>query len=161
MNNMTASLPLDVISFMVPVLPHPLLLPNQVVAEILLQPPYLRSERMTDRILARQFIWRGYQIPVAPYELLLNDASIKEDNKGRSHVMILRGIFDHYPPYFALLIHQLPKLVWVTQQDLSDGAEGILESTESLLVKFKDEVVAIPNLSYIENKIISGRVERN
>lgn len=147
------NLPLDIASFIVPVFPHALLLPNVVVEEILVQPPRARMARMERRPVNR-FIWRGYQIPVVSYEHLLRETSLAFDMPRRSHMIIIHGLTDDYnPPYFALLIQQLPKLVWVTAENLSELKQETLKPTESLLVEFDHQVLAIPDLAYIEKRV--------
>jgi len=151
MNN-SIHLPLNIASFIVPVFPHALLLPNVVVEEILVQPPRARMARMERRPVNR-FVWRGYQIPVVSYEHLLNEASLVSETPRRSHIMIVHGLTDHNPPYFALLIQQLPKLVWITADNLSELKQETLKPTESLLVEFDHQVLAIPDLAYIEKRV--------
>lgn len=142
-----AHLPIDIASFIIPVLPHALLLPNVVVEEILVQPPHVHAAQ------AGRLIWRGYQIPVVSYAHLLNEAVSISATPRRSHIMIIHGLMDYDPPYFALLIQQLPKLVWVTEQELSELTEETLRPTESLLVTFNHQTLAIPNLPYIEKRV--------
>ena len=154
MSPFLSDFPKDIAGFLIPMKPHDWLIPNVAVEEILLKPPIMHRVKKTDSD-KEFFVWHGYSIPVMyADDLSISFASDETVDSRYSHMIILHSMVEKRIFYFALVIKALPRLVWVMPQDLVDLEKPILQPTESALVQFFDQTLAIPNLTYLENKAV-------
>lgn len=140
-------------TFLIPLQKSNLLLPNAAVAEIIPYEPLQRVQDTPDWFLGF-LAWRGIQVPVASFEMLtVERASFSLVSVASANLVILKaqgGESDF--SYLAIVAQTLPRLERIAKDGLFETDEP-LAKTELVKARFGDDVVAIPNLDYIESEI--------
>ena len=143
--------PNEVSSLVIPMQSHPLLLPNVSVAEILTGT--VKPNPNTPPWHLGALDWRSVVIPVVSFEGL-NNQPVDLVN-GECRLAILNSFLgDPNLPFYGLRVSGIPKLVRVLQNELSTESEQTLPA-EAMRVSIAGEKIVIPDLNYIERKILN------
>lgn len=148
--------PSELACVLIPLQEGQLLLPSVCVAEIM---PWRRIKVLKDvpdwclGLLG----WRGETIPVLRFERL-NQPRSQGPVPGRCLVVMNRTGAGG-APFYALAAESLPRLVQLSDGDLSD-ADGKLGRAESRAVKLGTETARIPSLQFIEEQVAALNVQR-
>lgn len=128
-------------------------MPNATVAEIIPYEPLQRVQDTADWFLGF-LAWRGVQVPVVSFEMLtVERASFSLVSVSSASLVVIRApMMTGNVQYIALVSQALPRLVRVKSSELVESGEKV-ELTELMKVRYKDEVLAIPNLDYIESEV--------
>jgi chemosensory pili system protein ChpC len=145
-----ADQPSEVSCLLIPMQGMPLLLPNVSVAEVI-----------TGKVLPNEdtpawhlgtLNWRSVLIPVVSVEILNGrEPKLRSHNMRLAIINSYRG--DQRLPFYAIPVEGIPGLVRVMPNDLDTKAEPTLP-VERLRVSVGDQSVTIPDLDYIEHKIL-------
>jgi len=130
-----------------------ILIPNASVAEIIPYEPLQRVPETPDWFLG--FLgWRGVQVAVTSLEMLTQKrASFSLVSVSSASIVILRALSgeDDFK-YLAIVAQALPRLVRIKEGELFDTGEDV-EKTELIRARYGDEVIAIPDIDYLESEI--------
>ena len=127
-----------------------LLLPNVCVAEIV---PWRRVKVLEDApdwclgLLG----WRGESIPVVRFERL-NKTLVEESKVGRCMIVMNRTCRTDGIPFYALAADGLPRMVQLTDDDLSNVPTKLGEA-EVASLRVGTESAIVPNLELIERRV--------
>ena len=140
-------------TFVVPLQKSNILVPNATVAEIIPYEPLQRVQGTADWFLGF-LAWRGVQVPVVSFEMLtVERASFSLVSVSSASLVVIRAPrMTGDVQYIALVSQALPRLVRVKSSELTESGEKV-ELTELMKVRYADEVLAIPNLDYIESEV--------
>lgn len=135
-------------ALLMPLRDRTLLLPNVAMAELV---PYQTPERrdgMPDWLLG-DIGWRNLTLPLLSFEV----ASGSQTDIGRdARIAVLNAIGDRPgAPFLALLLQGIPRALKV-DTDLP-AAAGTLAPLELAAVRIGDELVKIPDLEGLEQKL--------
>jgi chemosensory pili system protein ChpC len=135
---------------LMPLLGGQLLLPSVCVAEIT---PWrqLRGFHGAPDWCLGLLEWRGETVPVVRFERL-NQPGAQSPLSGRCLVVMNRTGSHGRSPFYALALDTLPRLLQLTDGDLSDHPSEI-GPAESRAVRFGTETASIPNLAYVEQQV--------
>jgi chemosensory pili system protein ChpC len=128
-----------------------LVVPAACVAEVL---PWRRPTTLAGapRWCAGALDWHGAVIPVVDHEALVAGDAAVEPAAGRCLAVINRTRPDSARPFYALVVHGIPRLVLVAQMDLS--AEQASEGPGELLrIHVGTEQLVIPDLALLEMRV--------
>lgn len=98
--------------------------------------------------------WHGAVIPVLDLDALGVPAPPAPDAgavRGRCLAVINRTTADGACPFYAVVVHGIPRLVLVAQMDLTAQSEGGAEG-ELLNVRIGTEALVIPDLAELERR---------
>jgi len=130
-----------------------ILIPNASVAEIIPYEPLQRVPETPDWFLG--FLgWRGVQVAVASLEMLTQKkASFSLVSVSSASIVIIRALSgeDDFN-YLAIVAQELPRLVRIKEDELFETGEEV-EKTELMRARYGDEVIAIPDIDYVESEI--------
>ncbi len=140
-------------AFLVPLQKCTLLVPEAAVAEIIAYEPLQRVQETPDWFLGI-LGWRGIQVPVISFEMLtVARASFSLASVSSASLVIVRALGGTGDlPYFALVAQATPRAVRPGPDELFEAGENV-EATELTKVRYREEIVSIPNLDYIEEEI--------
>jgi len=140
-------------TFVVPLQKSNILIPNATVAEIIPYEPLQRVQDTADWFLGF-LAWRGVQVPVVSFEMLtIERASFSLVSVSSASLVVIRAPrMTGDVQYIALVSQALPRLVRIKPEELTESGEKV-ELTELMKVRYGDEVLAIPNLDYIESEV--------
>ncbi|MCF6300833.1 MAG: chemotaxis protein CheW [Proteobacteria bacterium] len=131
-----------------------LLLPNATVAEIM----GYKSVDISDtgkKWIIGSISWRGWQLPLIDFAILTGSKIIPVDERN-CNIAILKSI--NHPdklPYFAVLSRGIPKLQLISRGDMQMHEDKIINHNAiASLVSVKDETADIPNMNFLETKLI-------
>lgn len=127
-----------------------LLLPNVSVAEIL---PWRRIKPSDNGPVwcMGHFGWRGEVMPVVDFGGFAPNAE-KRRKAARCLVVMNRARNMSGPMFYALAAEGLPRMLQLMDDDIKQ-VSGDLGPAEVMHVELGTEVVAIPNLSFIEDRV--------
>ncbi len=145
---------LELSIFIVPLQKSNILIPNELVAEIIPYEPLQRIQDSPDWFLG--FLgWRGVQVPVASFEMLtIEGASFSLVSVSSASLVILRalgGDQDDFS-YFAIVAQAMPRLAEVSDDQLFETGEEV-QKTELAKARLAAENISIPDFDYIESEI--------
>ncbi len=130
-----------------------ILVPNASVAEIIPYEPLQRIPDTPDWFLG--FLgWRGVQVAVTSLEMLtVERASFSLVSVSSASIVILRALSgeDDFK-YLAIVAQELPRLVRISENELFETFEEVAK-TELLKTRYGDEVLAIPDIDYVESEV--------
>ena len=149
--NVPEDLPSEVASLLIPMPDRPMLLPNLAVAEII---PYLEAEtdHATPDWHIGTIVWRGISIPLISVDAI-NGRKIR-DLGDTVRIAVINGVGDHPElPFYAFVVAGIPRLMRVFDQEIGkeDSKTG---PAESMYIQVAGEYAVIPNLDFIEEKIL-------
>lgn len=130
-----------------------ILIPNASVAEIIPYEPLQRVPETPDWFLG--FLgWRGVQVAVTSLEMLTQKrASFSLVSVSSASIVILRALSSEDDfNYLAIVAQELPRLVRIKEDELFETGEEA-EKTELMRARYGDEVIAIPDIDYVESEI--------
>jgi chemosensory pili system protein ChpC len=131
-----------------------ILLPNAIIAEVVSIKELTEMEDSPLWLLG-SIDWRGYQIPVVDYEVLVTNKKIVDNNKSNRVAIIKSLTNDADLPYFALISNGVPRLQLITQGDLQvHENEGNESNAIASKVTIQDELTEIPNIRYIVHSLL-------
>lgn len=96
--------------------------------------------------------WHGAVIPAVDHESLEREGVVGEPGAGRCLAVINRTTPGAAWPFYALVVHGIPRLVLVAQMDLS-GERDPEASCELLRVRVGAELLVIPDLAGLERHL--------
>jgi chemosensory pili system protein ChpC len=140
-------------TFVVPLQKSNILVPNATVAEIIPYEPLQRVQDTADWFLGF-LAWRGVQVPVVSFEMLtVERASFSLVSVSSASLVVIRSPrITGDVQYIALVSQALPRLVRINPTELAASGEKV-ELTELMKVRYAGEIVAIPNLEYVESEV--------
>jgi len=130
-----------------------LVLPTACVAEVLLWREPAPVEGAPDWWTGT-VDWHGAVVPVLDLEALETPAPPAADagtTRGRCLAVINRTTADAACPFYAVVVHGIPRLVLVAQMDLTAQSEAKSEG-ELLNVRIGTEALVIPDLAELERR---------
>ena len=126
------------------------LLPNAIIAEVVSYKDLTNIDDSPNWLFGN-FNWRGYDVPVICYETLVTGIKSTRDHTGRVAVIKALGDVDVLP-YFAMIVHGVPRLQLVTQGDLQVHEVQQADSNAiASRVTIQDEMSEIPNIRFLEH----------
>ncbi|MCB1691604.1 MAG: chemotaxis protein CheW [Pseudomonadales bacterium] len=146
-------------TFLVQLQKSNLLVPNATVAEIIPYEPLQRIPDSPDWLLGI-LGWRGVQVPVISFEMLtVRRGSFSLVSVASASLVILKALGGREDlRFFAIVAQTLPRLMRVTPDQLFATGESP-EQTELVRARLRDEVVAIPDLEFVERSIRDALAE--
>ena len=134
-----------------------LVLPNTAIAEVIAyQQPEL-PEGMPEWFLG-YVSWRGYQIPVVSFELMVEQPASKPDR--RSRIIILNSITaDTECPFYGMLSTGIPRLMNVETSNIQDAPE--IGETDSLMLRHvivDKQAAVIPDQYELEARLKKNKL---
>lgn len=141
--------PSEMACVLIPLQEGQLLLPSVCVAEIM---PWRRIKVLEDvpSWCLGLLGWRGETVPVLRFERL-NQPRSTGPAPGRCLVVMNRTGAGH-APFYALAAEGLPRLVQLSEDDVSDQDEK-LGRAEARIVRLGAETASIPSLHFIEEQL--------
>lgn len=131
-----------------------LLLPGVAVAEIVnFVPPEVDHDEETPAWYLGSIYWRNQRVPLVSLEAMTGARSPSTTGHCRIAVMNNTGLSAQLK-FFAILLRATPKLLRLTPDEVFVNNEKILEEGEKLHVIVAGEEAVIPDIQYIEQKII-------
>lgn len=145
--------PSELSCVLIPLEQGQLLLPSVCVAEIM---PWRRIKVLPD---APQWClgllgWRGEAVPVIRFEHL-NRPGGDGRRPGRC-LVVMNRTGSAGPPFYAMAAEGLPRLVQLSEADLSDQEEEA-GAAESRIVRLGAESASIPKLAFLEKQVSALR----
>lgn len=146
-------------TFVITMQKQTILLPAEVVAEIIPYEPLQRVEDTPDWFIGL-LGWRGVQLPVVSFEMLtVERASFSLVSVASASLVIVRGLTDQTSlPFYALVSQTRPSSHLITDEMLFETGEA-LERTEQAKVRFQNDIVSIPNLDYVEAALLNALIQ--
>lgn len=147
---------LELPTFLVPLQKSNLLIPNATVAEIIPYEPLQRVPDSPDWLLGI-LGWRGVQVPVVSFEMLtVERGSFSLVSVSSASLVVLKAPGGKQRlRFFAIVAQTLPRLYRIKADEIFDIGETPAR-TELMRVRFADDLVAIPDLDYVESAILSS-----
>jgi len=146
----------DINCVVLPIGDQNLLVPSVCVAEVL---PWrrFREASSTPKWMVGVLTWRGDSIPVVRFENL--NGLTEEASRDCECVAVMnRCGTPQGPEFYAIATDGLPRMIQVNEQSLlPEQAE--LGVAESAAVQLGSEVLRIPNLGYIEERLQALRAK--
>ena len=135
-----------------------ILLPNPSVAEIIPYEPLQRSQDMPSWYLG-VLGWRGLEVPVISLEMLAAErASFSLISVASASLVVCTGITKPDElPYYAIIAQVMPKLQRIMPNELIETGEAT-KATELQKILCRGDPAIIPNLDYIEEKLLEAIV---
>lgn len=150
---------LEVRAVWVPLEDGYLLLPNALVAEVVLYNPPRPVPKTPDWLLGLAS-WRGQQVPLVSFERLIGRGRPRPGNKSRILVLYGLGSLAERLPYYGLLSVGMPRLYRASAQTLKPDAhqETFPAVAQGVLVGegINQRPAWIPDVDYLAEVI--GRV---
>lgn len=143
--------PQEVSCLLIPMASLPMLLPNVSVAEIITG--QIKPNPRTPAWHLGTINWRSVLIPAVSMEVL-NNRPLKADSSYFRLAIINSYRGDDRLPFYAIAVDGIPGLVRVMSGDLDAQAEQTLPG-ESMRVIVGGQKAVIPDLDYIERKLLS------
>ncbi|GAB3112961.1 chemotaxis protein CheW [Aestuariicella hydrocarbonica] len=139
-------------SLMIPLAGRTLLAPTVTVAEMVAYSEPEPVPGAPDWLLG--FVeWRDLKVPLLSFEVLSGEGVPEIQPKSRMAVFNNTGVSDDLP-FIALPTQGIPKLVRVTEEDISE-AEGLsCRALERMYVMLSGEKLLIPDVSALEQVFI-------
>ncbi|MEZ5558470.1 MAG: chemotaxis protein CheW [Pseudomonadales bacterium] len=134
----------------VPMTGMQLLVPSVCIAEIL---PWRRFRMRDDgpSWYLGHMGWRGESVPVVRFERL-NQPRSDCPRSGRCLVIMNRSGNPNGQPFYALVADGLPRMVQLTQDDVSYD-DSKLGRAEAAVLRLGTESATVPNLLFLEQQI--------
>jgi chemosensory pili system protein ChpC len=128
-----------------------LVVPAMCVAEVL---PWRVPSPLSGapRGCAGTLNWHGATIPAIDHELLEGDDSGHGPYAGRCLAVINRVTPDAAWPFYALVVHGIPRLVQVAEVDIAPEQDAEAAG-ELLRIRVGTELLAIPDLVHLEEQV--------
>jgi len=131
-----------------------LLLPGVSVAEIVnFVPPEPDYDEEVPAWFLGNIYWRNQRVPLVSYEAITEGRVPSTTSHCRIAVMNNTGISDQLR-FFAILLRATPKLLRLTPDEIVVDHEKTLEEGEKLHVLVAGESAVIPDIQFIEQKIV-------
>lgn len=131
-----------------------LLLPGVAVAEIVsFVPPEADGDDEAPAWYLGSIYWRNQRVPLAAFETMIDGRAPMANSYCRIAVMNNTGVSDQLK-FFAILLRTTPKLLRLTPDEITINHEKILEEGEKLHVIVTGEDAVIPDIQFIEQKIV-------
>jgi chemosensory pili system protein ChpC len=131
-----------------------LLLPGVAVAEIVnYVPPEVDNDEETPAWYLGAIYWRNQRVPLVSFEAMTGRRAPLTTSHCRIAVMNNTGLSNQLK-FFAILLRTTPKLLRLTPDEIAINNEKILEEGEKLHVVVVGEEAVIPDIQYVEQKII-------
>lgn len=133
--------------------PVKLIVPRILVAEIIHSEGVTMSSSLSRNV--RIFEWRGYQVPLLSPPVInprCPDVS-GEDVK----FVIFHGLFNRAKlPYYAIPVSRNPRIIVVTDENISERVEPKPQPSDLLAVTVEEESAVIPRVDCLEQYIIEN-----
>lgn len=144
----------DITTFILPIAPDNLLLPNTSIAEVISVATMIPVAKKPNWFLGK-LGWHGRTVPMVSFGRLNHD----DDKLGQfRHAAIIRGgNFPKELPVFALALSEPPKMLRLTRADMVTVDEPHGNATQAI-VEVADERAIIPDIAYIEKMLIEQLV---
>ncbi|WP_439133109.1 chemotaxis protein CheW [Pseudomaricurvus sp.] len=135
-------------SLMIPLAERTLLAPTVSVAEMV---PYAAPETINDAPdwLLGYFLWRDVKVPLLSFEILCGETQPELQAKSRIAVFNNTGVSPDLP-FVAVPTQGIPKLVRVSEEDISMMEDRSCRTFERMHVTLSGEEVLIPDVSALE-----------
>lgn len=146
---------------LVPVHDRQLLLPGVCVAEVLRMQRIRPVKGLPDWHLGL-LPWRGLILPVLSVERVLADADEAIPAPRANNALLVMNRTRALPGlgFYAILVRGLPRMLWVTIEDLDD-VDGPLAAAAAGRVRVGQDEAVIPRLAWLEELAIQhGKTAR-
>jgi chemosensory pili system protein ChpC len=146
----------EIYSLMIPTIKHHILLPNISVAEII---PFSNVQLLNTKIAESPWflgysLWRGLKIPLISIDLI-NGEKDPQANK-RSRVAIIHTLNGNKKlPYLAIIVQGIPRLSYVTQENIHSIDSKILEA-DKIQIEVDSISASIPDLDKLESMVANA-----
>ena len=135
------------------------ILPGDVVAEIIPYEPLQRMEDTPEWFLGL-LGWRGIQVPVVSFEMLtVERASFSLVSVASANLVIVRGDTDQALLPFYALVAQTDPVAHEISDEMLIGTEDTVERTEIARAKFNNDVLSVPNLGYLQEALLAALIQ--
>lgn len=130
------------------------MIPADAVAEIIPYEPLQRIEDAPDWFIGL-LGWRGIQIPVISFEIMsVERASFSLVSVASASLVVMRGIADQKKmPFYAIVSQTFPAEHNINPELIIETGEET-EKTEVCRVRFRNEMLAIPDVEFLENALL-------
>jgi len=143
----------DISSMLLPIEGRILLLPGVAVAEIVSFVSPEPDDMEAPVWFLGSVYWRNQRVPLVSFEAMVEGRNPFVSSHCRIAILNNTGLH-HQLSFFALLLQATPKLLRLTSEALVANNEKIIEEGEILHVKVDGEEAIIPDISFMERKII-------
>jgi chemosensory pili system protein ChpC len=145
----------DISSMLLPMSGFYLLLPGVSVAEIVtfVPPEEDHDEEVPDWFLGTIY-WRNQRVPMVSYESMTGGGKPFLSSQCRIAVLNNSGL-SHQLNFYAILLQGTPRLLRLTQDEVTVNNEKILDEGQKLHVLVSGDEAIIPDLQFIEKGVIN------
>ena len=139
---------------LIPVHGRQLLVPGVSVAEVVRMQRIRPVKGLPDWHLGL-LPWRGLVLPVLSVERVLADVGETIPGPRANNALLVMNRTRTLPGlgFYAVLVRGLPRMLWVTAEDLED-VDGPLAAGEASRVRVGQDEAVIPRLAYLEELAI-------
>lgn len=132
------------------------MVPADAVAEIIPYEPLQRIDDAPDWFIGL-LGWRGIQIPVVSFEIMsIERASFSLVSVASASLVVMRGVLDQQQlPFYAIVSQTFPEAYEINPELIIETGEDT-EKTEVCRVRFQNEMLAIPDVEFVENSLLSA-----
>jgi chemosensory pili system protein ChpC len=137
---------------MAPMTMEPLLLPTNVIAEVV---EYIAPAPLSDtpQWFLGQIEWQDRQIPVFSYTALISGKE-PEEITGKNRIMIVKSLSDSARmPYLGILISDIPSLVSVQLEDMVNTGDERKSLGVFCHVRVREQAAVIPDLDRLTHLV--------
>jgi chemosensory pili system protein ChpC len=153
-NNQVQKQITDISSMLLLIEDRLLLLPGVAVAEIVnFVPPEEDVDAEPPAWYMGSIYWRNQRVPLVSLEAMIGGRRPATTGHCRIAVMNNVGASDQLR-FFAILLRATPKLLRLTPDEIAVDNERIVEEGEKMHVVVAGEEAVIPDIQYIEQKIV-------
>lgn len=155
MANEQANAQNEVYSLMIPTLKTNILLPNSGVAEIV---PFsniglFQSGDDKPNWFLGHLLWRGHEIPLISIDVIRGEDDPQANKRSRVAVVHTLNANDDLP-YLAIIVQGIPRLSYVTAENIELLEDESLSDAEKVLIKIDQVEATIPDLDKLEEMVL-------
>jgi len=145
--------PAHLSSLLLPLQDRSLLLPDSLVVEVTPMAGLIVESRKERWMLGHKH-WRHLRSPVVSFENL-SGSSLRKHSEYARIAVVQSTVGREDFLFWGLLIQNQPRPLQVAERDIIETDEQ-LAASELMAVLVKDTAARIPNLSYLEEQLISA-----
>jgi chemosensory pili system protein ChpC len=151
-----ASAPKELSTLLIPVKGSHLILPNVTIAEIISRVQVAGVDDVPNWFVG--FIqWRKREVPIVLFEAI-NDQPFAAAQNQQKHIAIVNG-GNAKTPFWGLLTEATPRSIRLTKDQIIASKAVIAGPAELQRVSANETAAIIPDLNYIEDKIVALMAE--
>jgi len=144
----------DLTTFLLPIAPEKLLLPNTSIAEVISVATMIPVAKKPNWFLGK-LGWHGRTLPIISFGRINNAIDTLDQFK---HAAIIRGgNFPEQLPVFAIALSEPPRMMRLTRADMISVDEAMGAATQAV-VEVAGQRAIVPNVAYIEKLLVDELV---